>query len=86
MGYLYAGIGGFLIYIALSDIIPSIHRTETSRLGLQTIMLFIGLGIGFKVGTIAHEYIDNEHGQHSHSIHKDEDPDHSIQKDEDPDH
>ena len=31
MGYLYAGIGGFLLYIALSDIIPSIHRTETSR-------------------------------------------------------
>ena len=86
MGYLYAGIGGFLIYIALSDIIPSIHRTETSRLGLQTIMLFIGLGIGFTVGTIAHEYIDNEHGQHSHSIHTDEDPDHSDHTDEDSGH
>ncbi|MBI62944.1 MAG: hypothetical protein CL775_02825 [Chloroflexi bacterium] len=57
MGYLYAGIGGFLLYIALSDIIPSIHRTETSRLGLQTLMLFIGLTIGFTVGIVAHQYI-----------------------------
>jgi zinc and cadmium transporter len=64
MGYLYAGIGGFLLYIALSDIIPSIHRTETSRLGLQTLMLFIGLGIGFTVGSIAHQYVDATQDTH----------------------
>ena len=76
MGYLYAGIGGFLLYIALSDIIPSIHRTETSRLGMQTVMLFLGLGLGLSVGVIAHEYIDlgHDHEQHEdHDKHEDHD-------------
>ena len=75
MGYLYAGIGGFLLYIALSDIIPSIHRTETSRLGLQTLMLFIGLGIGFSVGSIAHQYVDSEQNPH-HIEHSDQEHHH----------
>lgn len=59
LGYIYGGVAGFLLYIALSDIIPSIHITEKSRLGLQTAMLFVGVAIGLVIGTIAHQYIDD---------------------------
>ena len=61
IGYIYGGVAGFLLYIALSDIIPSIHITEKSRLGLQTLMLFVGIGIGVLIGTVAHQYIDSNH-------------------------
>ena len=71
IGYIYGGVAGFLLYIALSDIIPSIHRTEKTRLGLQTIMLFVGIIIGSTVGTLGHQYIDlnNNHEQHDSKIH-----------------
>lgn len=39
-------IAGFFIYIAVSDIIPSIHKNEERKLaGAQTIMLLFGVGI-----------------------------------------
>ena len=70
IGYIYGGVAGFLLYIALSDIIPSIHITEKSRLGLQTLMLFVGIGIGVLIGTIAHEYIDSNHNHNEESHHE----------------
>ena len=64
-GYLYGGIAGFFIYIALSDIIPTIHQSEKSRYGLQTGFLIFGLIFGGTVAAVAHDYIDVGHN-HDH--------------------
>ena len=65
IGYLYGGIAGFFIYIALSDIIPTIHQSEKSRYGLQTGFLIFGLIFGVTVAAVAHDYIDVGHN-HDH--------------------
>ena len=72
MGYLYGGIAGFFIYIALSDIVPTIHSSEKARYGLQTGFLIFGLVFGGTVSALAHDYIDvgHNHGQH-HDDHDD---------------
>ncbi len=69
MGYLYGGIAGFFIYIALSDIVPTIHSSEKARYGLQTGFLIFGLVFGGTVSALAHDYIDVEH---NHGHHHDE--------------
>jgi len=56
MGYLYGGIAGFFIYIALSDIVPTIHSSEKTRYGLQTGFLLFGLIFGGTVSALAHDY------------------------------
>jgi len=61
MGYLYGGIAGFFIYIALSDIVPTIHSSEKTRYGLQTGFLLFGLIFGGTVSALAHDYIDVGH-------------------------
>ena len=72
MGYLYGGIAGFFIYIALSDIVPTIHYLEKARYGLQTGFLLFGLIFGGTVSALAHEYIDVSHNhdevEHSHAL------------------
>ena len=78
IGYLYGGIAGFFIYIALSDIIPTIHQSEKSRYGLQTGFLIFGLIFGGTVAALAHDYIDvghnhdHEHGGKGHDDHDEE--------------
>jgi zinc and cadmium transporter len=74
MGYLYGGIAGFFIYIALSDIVPTIHSSEKARYGLQTGFLLFGLIFGGTVSALAHEYIDvgHNHGEHGHHDDHDE--------------
>ena len=79
MGYLYGGIAGFFIYIALSDIVPTIHSSEKVRYGLQTGFLIFGLIFGGTVSALAHDYIDvghnhdhhDEEGHHDEERHKD---------------
>ena len=85
MGYLYGGIAGFFIYIALSDIVPTIHSSEKTRYGLQTGFLLFGLIFGGTVSALAHDYIDvghnhdeedhNEEGHHDEEDHDEEDHD-----------
>lgn len=60
LGYLYGGIAGFFIYIALSDIVPTIHSSENRRFGLQTAFLILGLLFGTTIATFAHTYIEIE--------------------------
>ena len=72
MGYLYGGIAGFFIYIALSDIVPTIHSSEKTRYGLQTGFLLFGLIFGGTVSALAHDYIDVGHN-HDEEDHHDED-------------
>lgn len=64
LGYVYGGIAGFFIYIALSDIVPTIHSSESRRYGLQTAFLIIGLLFGLVVATFAHQYIRIEELHH----------------------
>ena len=76
MGYLYGGIAGFFIYIALSDIVPTIHSSEKTRYGLQTGFLLFGLIFGGTVSALAHDYIDVGHNHdeedHNEEGHNDE--------------
>jgi len=72
MGYLYGGIAGFFIYIALSDIVPTIHSSEKTRYGLQTGFLLFGLIFGGTVSALAHDYIDVGHN-HDEEDHNEED-------------
>jgi zinc and cadmium transporter len=74
MGYLYGGIAGFFIYIALSDIVPTIHSSEKTRYGLQTGFLLFGLIFGGTVSALAHDYIDVGHN-HDEEDHNEEDHD-----------
>jgi hypothetical protein len=69
MGYIYGGIAGFFIYIALSDILPTIHSSEEKRYGLQTGFLFVGLIFGIFVSSYAHQYIDVGHAEHGEDGH-----------------
>ena len=79
MGYLYGGIAGFFIYIALSDIVPTIHSSEKTRYGLQTGFLLFGLIFGGTVSALAHDYIDVGHNHdeedHNEDHHDEEDHD-----------
>ena len=72
MGYLYGGIAGFFIYIALSDIVPTIHSSEKARYGLQTGFLLFGLIFGGTVSSFAHDYIDVSHNHVHHDEHEEE--------------
>ena len=75
---LLAIAAGFFIYIAVSDIMPSIHAQAVRRVAdIQTATLLIALVFVASVSHIAHQFVD--HG-HSH-----EGEDHSELTDE-PDH
>lgn len=72
IGILLGLSAGFLLYIALSDVIPTIHaKTDASKLlQIQTLMLLVGvIVVGFAVN-MAHAYIDSGH-DHSSSQHED---------------
>lgn len=53
---------GFFIYIAASDIIPSIHEAKDKRtLYIKSLLLIAGVIIVGISTTVAHNYIDAEH-------------------------
>lgn len=61
---------GFLLYIAMSDIIPSIHETAPRKrfFNLQPFMLLIGLMVVGVSIQLAHRYIDTGHAEdHKHA-------------------
>ena len=89
MGYLYGGIAGFFIYIALSDIVPTIHSSEKTRYGLQTGFLLFGLIFGGTVSALAHDYIDvgHNHDEEDHDEdHHDEEDHHGEDHHDEEDH
>lgn len=66
---------GFLLYIAMSDIIPSIHESSAKNkiLDVQSLLLLLGVAVvGISIN-IAHRYIDtghnNEHGVEVSEMH-----------------
>ncbi|MGI9027959.1 MAG: ZIP family metal transporter [Candidatus Saccharimonadales bacterium] len=69
LGVLLGLSAGFLLYIALSDIIPTIHaKTDASKLiQVQTVLLLVGVIVVGLVVHLLHDYIDVEH-EPTHSI------------------
>ncbi len=69
---------GFLLYIALSDIVPMIHaKTDASKLlQVQTLLLIIGVAVVGLSVSLAHGYIEENHVSESekpnHSYHEHE--------------
>lgn len=66
---------GFLLYIAASDIIPSIHehtsqdKKRAKLLDWQPLLLLLGVVIVGLSVNIAHRYIDTEHHDHASDVH-----------------
>lgn len=57
-------VAGFFIYIAASDIIPSIHKNEDKIIaGVQTALLIGGVLIVSLTTQALHTYIDQDYGQ-----------------------
>ncbi len=59
IGLLLGLSAGFLLYIALSDIIPTIHaKTDASKLiQLQTVLLLVGVIVVGLAVHLAHGYV-----------------------------
>ena len=61
-------VAGFFIYVAVSDIIPSIHKSEDKVIaGPQTLLLLIGVFIVGSITSVLHQYIDSGHDTHNES-------------------
>lgn len=65
---------GFLLYIALSDVIPAIHNQYNKKreFRIQAMLLLLGVLVVGLVTTAAHQYIDaghdDEHGHESSMV------------------
>ncbi len=68
---LLAAITGFFIYIAASDIIPTIHAEPRRAVAnMQTVVLLLGVVFVGVTTTIAHSYIDQDHADSEESSHQ----------------
>jgi len=79
LGVLLGLSAGFLLYIAVSDIIPAIHSRNGSakKFNRQALLFILGLLTVYSVTTIAHQFIDDHgsgHGEESSENHKAEEP------------
>lgn len=69
---LLAIAAGFFIYIAASDIIPTIHAEPKRKMAnLQTIVLLVGVALVAATTTIAHSYIEHDHQVNGNPVHED---------------
>lgn len=63
-------VAGFFIYIAVSDIIPMIHKHEEKVLaGPQTLLLIAGVIIVGTTSSLLHQYIDSDKHHNDSSDH-----------------
>lgn len=71
---LLAVTAGFFIYIAASDIIPTIHaEPERKWANLQTVTLIVGIILVGTAASVAHGLVPHaEDGSHSHDEHHEE--------------
>lgn len=87
VGVLLGLSAGFLLYIALSDVIPTIHeRAPKKRLfALQPFMLLLGVAVVGLAINLSHQYIHQGHDHESipsHSHHDDHHDDHDHDEDD----
>lgn len=74
---LLGATAGFFIYIAVSDIIPTIHESKTRRaINVKSLFLLLGVLVVGVTTTIAHNYIDHGHDHGSESSQHDDTEDH----------
>lgn len=68
IGVLLGISAGFLLYIAMSDIIPDIHESAPKKklLDWQPLMLLLGVIVVAFTINLAHRYIDPEHSKNTH--------------------
>lgn len=69
IGVLLGLSAGFLLYIATSDIIPTIHANRKNRrvFDLQALMLILGVVTVAVITNISHQCIDEDHAHSSES-------------------
>jgi zinc and cadmium transporter len=83
LGFILGISAGFLLYIAISDVIPSIHadRNNKKLFDLKALLFLLGVLTVGLITTFAHTYIDNGHSHQEESSiqthHDDEDHSHS---------
>lgn len=69
IGVLLAVTAGMFIYIASSDLIPTIHEESKKRLGhLAAALLLMGILVVGLTTQLAHDYLESN-GAHEHSSH-----------------
>jgi len=68
IGVLLGLSAGFLLYIASSDIIPTIHenRNKKHAFDLQALMLVLGVIVVVGITSFAHRFIDTGSDHHNH--------------------
>lgn len=68
LGVLFGLSAGFLLYIALSDIIPEIHEHAPKKrlFDWQPVMLLLGVVIVGLAITLAHRFVDHEDSHKEH--------------------
>jgi zinc and cadmium transporter len=68
LGIILGLSAGFLLYIALSDIIPTLHESNSGKrlFDLQPVLLLLGVVVVGLAIHLAHDYIDVE-GAHGHA-------------------
>lgn len=68
LGVLFGLSAGFLLYIAMSDIIPEIHEHSAKKrlFDWQPVMLLLGVVVVGLAITLAHSYIEPEETSHDH--------------------
>lgn len=79
VGVLLGLSAGFLLYIAASDIIPTIHDEvpKNKLFDIRPFLLVAGaIIVGFSIN-FAHTFIDVEHDSHGHTVESGEHSDHS---------
>lgn len=71
VGALLGMSAGFLLYIALSDVIPSIHEKAPKKklVELQTLLLLLGVAVVGIAINISHQYIHDDHQHDASSQH-----------------
>lgn len=69
LGALFGLSAGFLLYIALSDIIPEIHEHAPKRrlFDWQPVMLLLGVIVVGLAISLAHSYVDSGSSEESHT-------------------
>ena len=66
---LLALTAGFFIYIAASDIIPTIHAEPERRwANIQTIVLIVGIVVVGTAAQAAHQFVPNSNDVHSDEV------------------
>jgi zinc and cadmium transporter len=69
LGVLLGFSAGFLLYIATSDVIPTIHADHPKKrfFDPKVLLFILGVLVVGIVTTVAHQYIGAEHQNHQHS-------------------